>query len=329
QLAHAGSKFSAKKNGRTYSSTTRGSLPLSPLSPRSLSCAELLSWSRRRERRTRHYHRKLRRRISGRLDARILCSVVSGLQTVCQDVGVVCGMGCRREERTACWKSRRHYRKCFEWSVYGDPPAEYFSHSRGGGEGLQQKSNTGGSAVVRGGRRVEEETGVAMVAESHCQTYESIGCDLLDFTERERTSNNVGEGIRATDVHRVRDNRRGNHRCWTTVGRVSYFYFSLPLLPPSFSLQITVCFIEICIRMCSRKEATKKLPRKQEGPKPSPPPEQVGGASESSEQTDEPGEVPVSSKTAAGVVAESPNADKEKKTRKRKRNKVCKESMIV
>ena len=39
--------------------------------------------------------------------------------------------------------------------------------------------------------------------------------------------------------------------------------------------------------------------------------------------------VPVSSKTAAGVVAESPNADKEKKTRKRKRNKVCKESMIV
>jgi thiol-disulfide isomerase/thioredoxin len=89
---------------------------------------------------------------------------------------------------------------------------------------------------------------------------------------------------------------------------------------------ITVCFIEICIRMCSRKEATKKLPRKQEGPKPSPPPEQVGGASESSEQTDEPGEVPVSSKTAAGVVAESPNADKEKKTRKRKRNKAKQES---
>ena len=53
--------------------------------------------------------------------------------------------------------------------------------------------------------------------------YESIGCDLLDFTERERTSNNVGEGIRATDVHRVHDNRRGNHRCWTTVGRGKFY----------------------------------------------------------------------------------------------------------
>jgi hypothetical protein len=57
---------------------------------------------------------------------------------------------------------------------------------------------------------------------------------------------------------------------------------------------ITVCFIEICMRMCSRKETTPptkspKSPRTREDPKSSPPPEQVGGASESFEQTDEPG----------------------------------------
>ena len=58
--------------------------------------------------------------------------------------------------------------------------------------------------------------------------------------------------------------------------------------------QITVCFIEICIRFCSRKETTPppKLPRKQdEKPKHSPPPQEpVGGASEATEHTDEPGE---------------------------------------
>ena len=96
QLAHAGSKFSAKKNGRTYSSTTRGSLPLSPLSPRSLSCAELLSWSRRREHRTRHYHRKLRRRISGRLDARIVCTwfTMTVSMTVSRTVSNACFVFC-------------------------------------------------------------------------------------------------------------------------------------------------------------------------------------------------------------------------------------------